>query len=101
MSEVTPIEPAVLLTIIGETVLKEKIVKLLKQQSINGYTINQVQGEGSHGKRMGDIPGYNTNFELKTIVSLEVSDVILPLLKDLKGDRALIAYRQNVEALVD
>lgn len=101
MSEVPSIEPAVLLTIIGETVLKDKIIKLLKQEGVMAYTINQVQGEGSHGKRMGDIPGYNTNFELKTIVSLEVSDVILPLLKDLKSDRALIAYRQSVEALVD
>ena len=101
MPEATPIEPAVLLAIIGETVVKDKIIKLLKQHGVTGYTINQVQGEGSHGKRMGDIPGYNTNFELKTIVSQEVSDVILRLLKENKGERALIAYRYNVEALVD
>ena len=101
MSEATPIEPAVLLAIIGETVVKDKIIKLLKQHGVTGYTVNQVQGEGSHGKRMGDIPGYNTNFELKTIVSREVSDVILRLLKESKGERALIAYRYNVEALVD
>lgn len=101
MSESTPIEPAVLLTIIGETAIKDRIVKLLKQHGINGYTVNQVQGEGSHGKRMGDIPGYNTNFELKTIVSLEASDVILRLLGDSKDERALIAYRHPVEAFVD
>jgi len=101
MSEATPVKPAVLLTIISETVLRDRIVKLLKQQGITGYTINQVQGEGSHGKRMGDIPGYNTNFELKTIVSPEISDVILPLLKEQKGNHALIAYRQDVEALID
>lgn len=101
MSAATPVQPAVLLTIISETVLKDKIVKLLKQQAITGYTINQVQGEGSHGKRMGDIPGYNTNFELKTIVSTETSDVILRLLKEEKGNHALLAYRQDVEALTD
>ncbi|MGK7902123.1 MAG: hypothetical protein AB4352_12065 [Hormoscilla sp.] len=101
MSEATPVKPAVLLTIISETVLKDKIVKLLKKHDITGYTVNQVQGEGSHGKRMGDIPGYNTNFELKTIVSAETSDVILPLLKEQKGNHALLAYRQDVEALID
>jgi len=101
MSEATPVKPAVLLTIISETVLRDKIVKLLKQQGITGYTINQVQGEGSHGKRMGDIPGYNTNFELKTIVSAETPDLILPLLQDIKGNHALIAYRQDVEILIN
>jgi len=45
--EATPVQPAVLLTIIGETVLKDRIVQLLKSHSVSGYTINQVQGEGS------------------------------------------------------
>jgi len=44
--EATPVQPAVLLTIIGETVLKDRIVQLLKSHSVSGYTINQV-GEGS------------------------------------------------------
>jgi len=43
----------VLLTIIGETVLKDRIVQLLKSHSVSGYTINQVQGEGSQGRRLG------------------------------------------------
>jgi hypothetical protein len=93
-----PVEPAVLITIIGETVLKERIVKLLKSHSVSGYTINQVQGEGGHGKRLGDMAGYNTNIEIKTIVSLEVSDAIFWALKEEQGKHALIAFRQNVEA---
>lgn len=97
--ETAPVEPAVLLTIIAETVLKDAIVHLLKSYSVSGYTINQVQGEGSHGRRLGDIAGYNTNVEIKTLVSLEVSDGILKSLKDHQGKHALIAFRQNVEAL--
>jgi len=38
-----PVEPAVLVTIICETVLKDRIVEMLKNHSVSGYTINQVQ----------------------------------------------------------
>ncbi|OUL20692.1 hypothetical protein [Nostoc sp. 106C] len=93
-----PVQPAVLITIIGETVLKERIVKLLKSYDVSGYTISQVQGEGGHGKRLADMAGYNTNIEIKTIVSLEVSDAIFCALKEEQGKHALIAFRHNVEA---
>ena len=97
--ESAPVQPAVLLTIIGETVLKDRIVQLLKSHSVSGYTIAQVQGEGGHGRRLGDIAGYNTNVEIKTLVSPEVSDAILYALKEYQGKHAFIAFRQNVEAL--
>ncbi|MBD2303158.1 hypothetical protein H6G80_28730 [Nostoc sp. FACHB-87] len=93
-----PVEPAVLVTIIGETVLKDRIVKLLKSHNVSGYTINQVQGEGGHGRRLADLAGYNTNIEIKTIVSLETSDAILCVLKQEQGQHALIAFRHNIEA---
>lgn len=93
-----PVQPAVLITIIGETVLKERIVKLLKSHNVSGYTISQVQGEGGHGKRLSDMVGYNTNIEIQTIVSSEVSDAILWALKQEQGKHALIAFRHNVEA---
>ncbi|HEY9809616.1 MAG TPA: hypothetical protein V6D13_09755 [Halomicronema sp.] len=99
--EKSPVQPAVLLTIIAETVLKDAIINLFKSNNVSGYTINQVQGEGSHGKRLGDIAGYNTNIEIKTIVSIEVSDSIFWSIKDYQGEHALIAFRQNVEALIN
>ncbi len=103
-TEDTPIKPAVLITIIGEAVLRDRIVKLLKNQGVTGYTLNQVQGEGGHGRRMGDmsdIIGYNTNVEIRTIVPLEASDDILHALAEMRDGYALIAFRQNVEALSD
>ncbi len=93
-----PVQPAVLITIIGETVLKERIVRLLKSHSVSGYTITQVQGEGGHGKRLSDMAGYNTNIEIKTLVSSEVSDAIFLALKEEQGKHALIVFRHNVEA---
>jgi nitrogen regulatory protein PII len=98
-SEASSIKSVTLLTIIAETVLKDAIIKLLKNHEVSGYTINQVQGEGSHGRRLGDVAGYNTNIEIKTLVSLEVSDAILESIKDYQGNHALLAFRQNVEAL--
>jgi len=97
--EATPIQSAVLVTIIGETVLKDSIVQLLKSHDVSGYTIVQVQGEGGHGRRLGDMAGYNTNIEIKTIVSPEVSDTLFVALKEHQGKHALIAFRQKVEAL--
>ena len=81
--------------------LKDAIVNMFKSYSVSGYTINQVQGEGSHGQRLGDLAGYNTNIEIKAIVPQEVSDAIFWSIKDYQGKQAIMAFRQNVETLVD
>ena len=98
-TESTPIKPAILIAIIGESVLRDRLVKLLKSNGVTGYTITEAQGEGGHGRRMGDIAGYNTNIEIKTIVSLEVSDRILQAIAEMRNGYALIAFRHEVEAL--
>lgn len=98
--EATMVEPAILIAIISESVLRDRIVKLLKTHGASGYTISEAQGESQYGRRIGDIPGYNTNVDIKTIVSLEVFDDIFEVLQ-YKSNHALIAFRQNVEALID
>jgi len=91
----------VLVTIICEAVLQDRLVHLLKTLNASGYTIVQARGAGSHGRRMGDIAGYNTNIEVKTIVASETSDQLLEELKQFQGTHALIAFRQKVEGLFD
>jgi hypothetical protein len=90
-----------LLTIIGEAVLQDRLILLLTQANVSGYTIVPAQGAGSHGKRMGDIAGYNTNIEIKTIVTKALSDQLLESLKPLQERNALIIFRQMVEGLFD
>jgi nitrogen regulatory protein PII len=90
-----------LITIICEAVLQDRLVKLLSTMGASGYTIIPAKGAGSHGKRMGDIAGYNTNIEVKTIVTKEISDQLLEDLKELSSNHALIAFRQKVEGLFD
>ncbi len=97
----TSLAEAVLVTIICETVLQDRLVRLLKTLNVSGYTVVQAQGAGRHGSRMGDIAGFKTNIELKTIVSLEVSDQLLSELQQYQATHALIAFRQTVEALIE
>jgi hypothetical protein len=91
----------ILVTIICETVLQDRLIHLLKTLGASGYTIIPAQGAGSHGKRTGDMAGYNTNIEVKTIVTPEVSDQLLEELKQFPTTYALIAFRQSVEGLFD
>ena len=89
----------VLVTVICEAVLQDRLVNLLKTLNASGYTIIQARGAGGHGRRMGDIAGYNTNIEIKTVVSPETSDKLLEELKQFQTTHALIAFRQKVEGL--
>jgi len=90
-----------LVTIIGEAVLQDRLIQLLTKFGVSGYTITPAQGAGSHGRRMGDIAGYNTNIEVKTIVSSETSEQLLEALKPLQANHALIAFRQPIDGLFD
>jgi nitrogen regulatory protein PII len=90
-----------LVTIIGEAVLQDRFIHLLTELGVSGYTIVPAKGAGSHGQRMGDIAGYNTNIEITTVVTPDLSDQLLAALKPLKETHALIAFRQVVEGLFD
>ena len=90
----------ILVTVICEAVLQNRLIKLLQTLNVSGYTIIPAQGAGSHGRRAGDMmAAYNTNIELKTIVTSEVSDQLLEKLQQFPETYALIAFRQNVEGL--
>ncbi len=98
-SPVPNVKVAVLVVIIGENVLRDPIIQLLQNLSVSGYTLSQVQGAGRHGNRQGDMVGYNTNIEIKTVVSQEISDAIFAGLVEYQANHALIVFRQNVDAL--
>ncbi|MGB8698825.1 MAG: hypothetical protein WCD18_05355 [Thermosynechococcaceae cyanobacterium] len=97
----SPLSQGMLLTIIGEAVLQDRLIQLLTKFRVSGYTIVPAQGAGSHGKRMADIAGYNTNVEIKTIVTPELSDQLLIELTPLQANHALIVFRQTVEGSFD
>lgn len=90
-----------LVTIITEAVLQDRLVKLLRALDVSGYTIIPAQGAGSHGKRMGDVAGYNTNIEVKTLVTSTVSNQLFEQLEQFQKTHALIAFRHKVEGVFD
>ncbi len=91
----------ILVTIIGEAVLQNRLVNLLQTIGVSGYTIIPAQGAGSHGKRMGDVAGYNTNVEIKSIVTQEESEQLFENLEQFQTTHALIVFRQKVEGWFD
>lgn len=91
----------ILVTIISEAVLQDRLIRLLTKLGVSGYTIIPAQGAGSHGKRMGDIAGYNTNVEVKTIVTSDLSNQLLEDLKPFQATHALIVFQQKVEGMFD
>ncbi|EAZ94313.1 P-II family nitrogen regulator [Crocosphaera chwakensis] len=95
------INEGILFTIICEAFLQDRLIHLLQTIGVSGYTIIPAQGAGSHGRRIGDIAGYNTNIEIKTIVTSEKSDQLLDELNQFETNRALIAFRQKVDGLFD
>lgn len=96
----TSFNQGVLVTIVCEAVLQDRLIKLLITLGVSGYTIVPVQGAGSHGRRTGDMMAtYNTNIEVKTIVTPEMSAQLLEELKQFPKTYALIAFRENVEGL--
>lgn len=95
------INQGVLVTIICEAVLQNRLIHLLKTFGASGYTIIPAQGAGSHGQRMGDIAGFNTNIQVKTIVSSGVSDQLFDEPRQYRDSHALVAFRQPVEGLFE
>jgi nitrogen regulatory protein PII len=97
----SPFTRGTLVTIIAEAVLQDRLIQVLTKLGASGYTITPAQGAGSHGRRMGDMAGYNTNIEIKTLVALEASDQLLENLRPLQSNHALIAFRQPVDGLFE
>ncbi|WP_416667532.1 P-II family nitrogen regulator [Egbenema bharatensis] len=99
------VEPAYLVTVISESVLKDSLIMLLKDLKVRSYTVSEVQGEGRYMRRSAD-PETSSSFvetglEIRAIVSQELSQVILHVLKEQQTDFAIFAYRQPIEALID
>lgn len=90
--------PLCLLTIIAESVLKERLVHDLRSVGARGYTLTDAEGEGSRQRRVGEI--FGANIRIESIVSPEVADRLLQLISNEYFDRfAVIAYLSTVSVI--
>lgn len=111
-------QPAVLITIITETVLRDSIEKLLRNLKVFGYSVSETPGAVKRIQQFGQLATVQSNaieantetqvesyvttgIEVRAVVSPELSNVILIALKEQQRQFAVVVYRQKVEALVE
>ena len=87
-----------LVTIIAEAVLERRLLPALAELGARGYTVAEVDGEGSRGVRAGDWEG--PNLRIETVVSDPVAEAILAHLADHYFENyAVIAFVSDVEVV--
>jgi nitrogen regulatory protein P-II 2 len=87
-----------LVTIIAEQVLREALTTDLKRLGARGYSVGEVEGEGTRGVHAQDWQGKNVRIE--TVVGADVADRILGhLAATYFHDYSLVAYAATVEVV--
>jgi len=90
--------PLSLLTIIAESILKERLIHDLRNAGARGYTITDAEGEGIRQRRVSEILG--SNIRLETIVSPEVADRLLHVISTEYFERyAVVAFLTEVNVI--
>ncbi len=90
--------PVTLLTIVAEHVLRERLINTLQSVGVRGFTIYEVEGEGSRHRRISEVLG--SNVKIETIVSDELASQLLEILKrDYFARFAVIAYTSQVNVI--
>lgn len=87
-----------LLTIIAEAVLRDRLIEELRECGAKGYTLTNVNGDGSRHIRSGDLPGENVRIE--SIATPEVTGRLLQKLsQDYFPHYAIIAFVTDVSVV--
>ena len=88
-----------LVTIVSEAYAREPVTKLLRAVGAHGYTLFAVEGDGSRGKRPGDIPEF-ANIQIEVVVPPAVAETLLARLESEFFPRyAMIAFECEVRVL--
>ena len=91
--------PMKLVTIVCEAYARDAVTTLLREVGAHGYTLFAVEGDGSRGKRPGDIPEF-ANIQIEVVVSPAVADSLLTRLeKEFFPRYAMIAFEGDVRVL--
>ena len=88
-----------LVTIVCESHAREAVTTLLREVGAHGWTLFTVEGDGSQGRRPGDIPEF-ANIQLEVIVQPEVATLLLDRLgREFFPRYAMIAFESDVRVL--
>jgi nitrogen regulatory protein P-II 2 len=87
-----------LLTIIAESILKDRLIHDIRQAGAKGFTITPGYGEGSRQRRVSEILG--DNIKIEVIAKRETADTLLSVLnQDYFPNYAVIAYLSEVQVV--
>jgi hypothetical protein len=87
-----------LLTIIAESVLRERLILELRRTGVKGYTVTDAAGDGSRHIRSGNLPGENVRIE--TITTPDIANRLLDLLSvEFFPHFAIIAFVSDVRVV--
>jgi nitrogen regulatory protein P-II 2 len=87
-----------LVTIIAEHVLREPLLADLRRLGARGYTLGEVEGEGTRGTHAADWQGKNLRIEV--VATRAVSDRVLAHLAEVYfTNYSLIAYRTEISVM--
>lgn len=88
-----------LVTVVCETLAREHLTRLLVEVGAHGYTLFPVEGEGSHGRRPGDIAEFG-NIQVQVVVPPAVAGQVMARLQTEFFPRfAMIAYESDIQVL--
>ncbi len=88
-----------LVTIVCEAHARDAVTNLLRDIGAHGYTLFAVEGDGSQGKRPGDIPEF-ANIQIEVVMPPTVADTLLTRLeKEFFPRYAMIAFECEVRVL--
>ena len=91
--------PMKLVTIVCEAHARDAVTNLLRDIGAHGYTLFAVEGDGSQGKRPGDIPEF-ANIQIEVVMPPTVADTLLTRLeKEFFPRYAMIAFECEVRVL--
>ena len=92
------LQPLKLVTIVAETVLRERITQRLLDWGATGFTVVESSGRGSRGIRTGDVPGESVRIE--TLVTRPIAIRILEEVAERYfPNYAVIAWVTEVEVV--
>lgn len=87
-----------LLTIIAEAVLEDRLTREIRELGARGFTRSEVRGEGSRGRRVGDVEG--ANVRLECLVSSETAERITAALAERYFENyAIVVFVEDVSVV--
>lgn len=93
------LHPMKLVTVVCEAYAQDAVTKLLRDAGAHGWTSFAVEGDGSQGKRPGDIREF-ANVQIEVIVPPETAEKLLERLsRDYFPRYAMIAFESDVRVL--